>query len=276
MSWAYPHLPRNTVATTVVLLALILSGGGLVSWNKARMMTDYQQGLKHRNPRVRRNPRTPSTETLRYREKIYVFQDTPDPIVITPSERSHLIHHIPTDQKVVFITIDDGLTKDQKTASYMAARKLPVTAFLTIDGIKDNFSFFSPLAGYGTTIQNHTMTHPVMPKLAYEKQKEEICYNSESLQVLYGRRPQLFRPPYGEYNDDTLRAAAACGIKATVLWSAVMQGGLLHYQTPATSLKSGDIILLHYKPELQQDLELLIRSIHEQGFQIGQLEDWIR
>lgn len=276
MSWAYPHLPRNAIATTVVLITLILSGGGLISWNNARIITDYQQGLKHRNPRVRRTPRTLSTEALRYREKIYVFQDTPDPLPIMPSERSHLIHHIPTDQKVVFITIDDGLTKDQKTAKYMAARKLPITAFLTIDSIKDDFPFFSSLAQHNTVIENHTVGHPVMPKLPYEKQKEEICHSSESLHLLYGRRPQLFRPPYGEYNDDTLRAAAACGIKATVLWSAVMQGGTLHYQTPATSLKPGDIILLHYKPELQQDLELLIRSIHEQGFQIGQLEDWIR
>ena len=29
----------------------------------------------------------------------------------------------------------------------------------------------------------------------------------------FGKRPTLFRPPYGNYNQDTLRAAKSCGIK---------------------------------------------------------------
>lgn len=214
-------------------------------------------------------------EILRRQENISIYKHRPRPFEVPRSDKSHVVFRIPTEERVVFITIDDGVTKDHPASEFMRARKLPITAFLTISDIDDNFAYFSILQKDGTDIENHTVSHTAMPKLPFDKQRDEICQASDILHQRYGKRPSLFRPPYGEYNDDTLKAAATCGIKAVVLWSAVMQGRTMHYQKEP-QLKPGDIILLHYKPELKQDIEAVLKAAREQGFKIGRLEDWIK
>jgi peptidoglycan/xylan/chitin deacetylase (PgdA/CDA1 family) len=273
MRWYHPRLPHNSIAATLILLTLILLGGGVLSWHKAWLSIRSQQELQATSSTT--SIRIPKSESLRLREKIHIFNSQPTPLVVQPGERSQLVHHIPTNERVIFITIDDGITKDSPAAEFMQDRKLPVTAFLTINDIDDNYPYFATLQKDGTDIENHTVSHAVMPKLPFDQQRVEICHTSNVLRDQYGKKPTLFRPPYGEYNDDTLRAAAVCGIKAVVLWSAVMQSGVLHYQdTPG--LKPGDIILLHYKPELKQDLKAVFKAAEEQGFKIGRLEDWIK
>ncbi len=61
----------------------------------------------------------------------------------------------------------------------------------------------------GVTLNNHTLHHPYLPGLSYAEQKREICGMQDVIEKRYGERPTLFRPPYGNYNRDTLRAAKA-------------------------------------------------------------------
>ena len=275
MSLTHPRLPNNSIAATLLVLSLILCGGGLMNWHKDWMFIANYRDLE----RTGRNPtnafRPPRPEVIRRREKIALEQTVSSPVSIAASDKTPVISRIPTSEPVVFITIDDGITKNGDAADYMADRELPITAFLTLQAINNDYDYFGDLAKDGTSIQNHTVNHPNLPKHPYDSQKNEICSTSDTLEGKYGKRPKLFRPPYGEYNDDTLRAAAACGIKATIMWSVVVQNGALNYQREP-GLKPGDIILMHYKPELKNDLEATVRSIREQGYKIGQLEDWVQ
>lgn len=275
MRFSHPRLPHNTIAATLLLLSLIFGGGGLLNWHKAWITKKYEHELFKRDRSQVVNIPLHTPEILRRREHIKIFKEPIAPVTVQPSDKTPVLSHVATTQPVVFITIDDGITKDINTSEFMQARKVPITAFLTIHDIKEDFAFFTALAKQGTTIQNHTLMHPSMPMKPFEEQKHEICGTSDILGQQYGQRPTLFRPPYGEYNDDTLKAAAACGIKATITWNVVVQNGALQYQQQS-GLKPGDIILLHYKPELKQDLQATFRSIHEQGMQIGRLEDWIK
>ena len=183
---------------------------------------------------------------------------------------------IPTTEPVVFVGIDDGWIQTPDELDWLASHHLPFTLFLTNNGIKNDYGFFQKLQDAGMTIQDHTLSHPHLAKLNFDQQKTEICQTADIYQSVFGRRPTLFRPPYGEYNDDTRRAAASCGIKAVVMWHVVIgTGGDVQYQSVNHHLQPGDIVLMHFRPEFLADVKALSKEVEQNHLQIGRLEDWL-
>ena len=75
--------------------------------------------------------------------------------------------------------------------------------------------------------------------------------------------PVLFRPPYGRYNQETLEAAASCGITHVVLWKVVVSDGRI--TTQGGPIRRGDIILLHYVKSLDKSLRALDVKLRSLG-----------
>jgi peptidoglycan/xylan/chitin deacetylase (PgdA/CDA1 family) len=118
------------------------------------------------------------------------------------------------------------------------------------------------------------MTHRLLSRLPYAEQKQEICGEAELEARQYGKRPILFRPPGGDYNQDTQRAAAACGMKAVVIWIAKANGGSMQYQI-GHSLRPGDIVLMHFRPEFRSDMQAFLDAQKVAGLHTELLEDWL-
>lgn len=72
-------------------------------------------------------------------------------------------------------------------------------------------------AEHGHEIMNHSDTHPHINQLSEEKIKEEIVRCADKIEAVTGRRPTLFRGPYGEYNNTVISCAEALGHK-TLQW----------------------------------------------------------
>ncbi|MEU0808846.1 polysaccharide deacetylase family protein [Streptomyces sp. NPDC005970] len=192
-----------------------------------------------------------------------------------------IIDHVPTHDKVVFVTIDDGAEKDPAFIQQAHDLGLPFTAFLTDDVASGDYGYFEQLRRLGNGIQNHTLTHPRLPDLEFEEQAHEICGQQDVLAHQFGTRPYLFRPPYGAVDDDTVRAAAACGVRALVMWSAEMKADGLEYASGGR-LHSGDIVLAHFRGPAQQEgrtmtdvMTELLREIQAEGFAVARLEDYL-
>ncbi|MEU6233968.1 polysaccharide deacetylase family protein, partial [Kitasatospora sp. NPDC047058] len=192
---------------------------------------------------------------------------------------------VKTADKVVFITIDDGAEKDPKFVEMLTDLKVPVSMFLTRDIVKDNYGYFKPLQALGNHVQNHTVDHPVMSKIAPEKQKSEICDAQSALTQQYGAAPLLFRPPFGDgANTPALNGSVQqCGPRAIVLWRESMQIHDMQYQAADKKLKPGDIILAHFRgpkelkgATMTQMFGDLLARIQEQGFAVARLEDYIQ
>lgn len=193
-----------------------------------------------------------------------------------------VISRVPTRDKVVFITIDDGAEKDPRFVRMMRQLKVPITMFLTDAIIKDDYGYFKPLQRLGNTIQNHTITHPNLPTLSLAAQRAELCDQQQKLTREYGKAPVLFRPPYGNYNTATLQAVKDCGPKALVLWKETMQIHRLQYQSADHHLHPGDIILAHFRgpselkgETMTQMFSALLRLIGQQGFAVARLDDYV-
>ena len=207
------------------------------------------------------------------------------PIKLTRTGKVPVIDRVPTDQKVVFITVDDGAEKDPKFIAMMRDLKVPITMFLMNDAIKDDYGYFKPLQALGNSIQNHTLHHPAMNTISETRQKAEICGDQKIITDEYGTAPFLFRPPYGAgaHSTELNEAVQACGPRAIVYWTESMQITGMQYQTADKKLHDGDIILAHFRgpSELKGETMTamfanLLKRIHEQGFAVARLDDYIQ
>ncbi|AEM80714.1 polysaccharide deacetylase family protein [Streptomyces violaceusniger] len=192
-----------------------------------------------------------------------------------------IVRQVPTDQRVVFVTIDDGIEKDPRFVEQARELGLPFTGFLTDNVIGDHYDYFDRLRRLGNPMENHTLTHPSLAGMAYDDQVREICGQRDNLWDHFGQAPRLFRPPFGEYDETTLRAAGFCGARTVVLWRAEMETHGLAYRS-GDHLLPGDIILAHFRgPEQLEGQSMtdwitgLVRAIQAQGFTIGRLEDYV-
>ncbi|MEU1512918.1 polysaccharide deacetylase family protein [Streptomyces sp. NPDC005811] len=193
-----------------------------------------------------------------------------------------VISEIPTREKIVFLTFDDGAEKDPEFVTMMRELKVPFTMFLTDAAIRSDYGYFKKLQALGNGVQNHTLTHPDLRTLGASAQKQEICGQQTRLKDEYGTAPRLLRPPYGNWNEDTRAAAASCGLEAIVLWRESMQIKNMQYQSPSGKLHPGDIILAHFRgpselkgTTITEMTANLLRHIQEQGFTVAALEDYL-
>ena len=202
---------------------------------------------------------------------------TPTDIPSTPSRDGlvPVLTRIPTTDQVVFITIDDGYTRDPRVVSLLAARHIPVTPFLTVGAVRRHDSYFAQVqAATGQHVQNHSVTHPRLKGRSLAAQEAEICGASTTLASWFGESPWLFRPPYGSYDDTTRRAATACGVSALVLWDVSLPHDVLRYAS-GTRFRPGDILLIHWRPGLARDLPIALAAIAAAGLRVGGLQDYL-
>lgn len=204
-----------------------------------------------------------------------------------------VVSMMPTKRKVVFLTIDDGWEQDPGFVQQVRDERVPITVFAMRDaveakGVPDQaggtaryvgagkWDYFRQLRDAGAPVESHTLTHPDLRTLGYAAQRREICGSARLIGEELGRRPELFRPPYGSYNTDTLRAAKSCGMDTVLLWSATVQpGGKIAYQVPDKKLRPGDILLMHFRPGLAHDFRVLVNKIKRRGFALGDLRAYL-
>ncbi|MFF9912205.1 polysaccharide deacetylase family protein [Streptomyces sp. NPDC013457] len=215
------------------------------------------------------------------------FAAPPAPPRVKPVKRSPggpvpVISEIPTKDRIVFITIDDGAEKDPEFVTMMRELKVPVTMFLTDSAIRADYAYFARLGDLGHGVANHTLTHPNLRTLGRDAQSREICGQQRKLAKEYGAKPRLFRPPYGNWNEDTRAAAGSCGVDAIVLWREAMQIKNMQYQRADGKLHPGDIILAHFRgpaelkgTSMTRMTANMLRHIQEQGFTVARLEDYV-
>ncbi|MEU2710942.1 polysaccharide deacetylase family protein [Streptomyces sp. NPDC007205] len=191
-----------------------------------------------------------------------------------------VMDHVPTHDRVVFLTYDDGADKDPRFVDMVRELRLPLSMFLTDSVAGPGYGHFARLHRLGAGIQNHTLDHRALSGLPYAGQRAEICGQQDRLGARLGLRPRLFRPPYGSYDTTTLRAASDCGISTLVLWRAAMTPTDLVYAHGAHHLRPGDIILIGPDettgPSLRDRTVRALRRVQQRGLTVGRLEDYLR
>jgi len=205
------------------------------------------------------------------------------PITLSVSDPK-VFSHVPMTDKVVFVTIDDGIEKDPKFIQMVKDFQIPITISLADVLIRDDYAYFEKLyeTGY-ISIQNHTVTHPLdMPGLSASRQLDEISGQQDKLHKEYGTTPYIFRPPGGNYDATTIHSVREAGLKGLMLWKEAMQISDMEYQTSAHRLTPGDIILCHFRGPAQLHGETMVhmmtrlyKHIQAQGFTVADVTKYV-
>lgn len=131
----------------------------------------------------------------------------------------------------------------------LEAYEAKATFFIGGAWADDNVDCLKAIAEKGHEIGNHGYFHKAHDKLSFAKNQEEIENCNRFIQTVLGKTPTLFAPPSGAYNDETLRACKALGMK-TILWSKDTidwrdKDAALIYKRATKNVTRGDFILLH-------------------------------
>ncbi len=198
----------------------------------------------------------------------------PKPVSLPADGSAPYLSRIETDQPVAFITIDDGGNKHPEAPKLLAAAKVPVTLFLTTDMVRDDVGYFAELQRRGAVIEAHSISHPQLQGRPYDFQKRQVCGSADELGQWYGRRPKLFRPPFGDKDATTMRAVRDCDLRAAFFWKETVDKGRVRFQE-GDRVQRGDIILMHFRPAFPDDFIAALRAIHQAGLTPALLEDYI-
>ncbi len=132
----------------------------------------------------------------------------------------------PSTCKAIALTFDlcpvrNGAGYDAPLIETLLARHIPATFFLSGRWAeKHEAEVRTLLAVPYFEIGTHGQAHAHLPLLDDDRQRTEIQEAVALLEARYGRHAALFRPPYGEYNDATVRIAQALGLRF-ILWNVV-------------------------------------------------------
>ncbi|MFE7984176.1 polysaccharide deacetylase family protein [Streptomyces cellulosae] len=188
---------------------------------------------------------------------------------------------VPVKEKVVFLTIDDGAEKDPEFLRMMTELQVPYSAFLSDYLVEEDYGYFKDMQKRGVALHNHTLHHPYLPGLSRAEQKREICGMQDVIQKRYGTRPVLFRPPYGNYDKSTLRAARSCGITHVPLWNEEVFADHWEYREWDRKIHPGDIVLSHFRGREDWDgtmrdmIRRFLDKVTAEGYAVARLEDYL-
>jgi peptidoglycan/xylan/chitin deacetylase (PgdA/CDA1 family) len=134
----------------------------------------------------------------------------------------------------------------------------------------------------GHTIGNHSNTHPHSSKLSLEENKQEIMEVHKKVKDLLGVDINLYRPPFGEYNDTVINAAESCGYYPiqwdvdSLDWKNYGVEAEVNQVLNHKHLGNGSIILFHNDAKFTPDaLESIIKGLRDKGYEIVPISDLI-
>ena len=199
------------------------------------------------------------------------------PVAAAPArEPDYVIERVETKDKVIFITVDDGSHLSRETTRYIRNKRIPITTFALPEPLNHHRRrFVNLLRQTGMTFENHSQTHRSLSAMSYRGQRAEICAGNREIRRVINRSPMFLRPPGGALNDDTTRAAKACGLARIVLWNVVADYGSIVRSGVGTGLQAGDIVLLHYLDSLPKSLDNVLREARKRGLRPALLRDYI-
>ncbi len=140
--------------------------------------------------------------------------------VFEQEERLVPIYQVETPDKKIAISFDAtwGAERTPKILEILREYDIKTTYFVTGIWMREYPDWVKKIAEEGHELGNHTDSHPHLSQLSAEQITEELKNVEDMVLELTGKRTKLFRPPFGEYNNNVIKTADDLGYK-TIQWS---------------------------------------------------------
>lgn len=152
-----------------------------------------------------------------------IVQNNMDSIAVSaqpqPAKKNLPIYCVDTDEKKVAISFDAawGADDTEELLTILKNNDVKATFFLCGYWIDKYPEEVKRIYEEGHEIGNHSNTHPHGSQISLEQNKNEIMEVHKKVKDLLGYDMNLYRPPFGEYNDTVLQAAKEVGYH-TIQW----------------------------------------------------------
>lgn len=206
----------------------------------------------------------------------------PASVYFNASMRKVPIYSVNTSENRVAISFDAawGADKTEKIMEICNEFGVKATFFLVGFWVEDYPEMTKKIHDNGFEIGTHSNTHPDMTKLSTTDQKLELETSANLIQNITNKKVELFRPPFGAYNDSLINTAESLGL-TTIQWSvdSLDWKGLSAMEITnriLNGVRSGSIILCHNNSDHILDaLPIVLDRLQKKGYTVGPVSDLI-
>lgn len=198
------------------------------------------------------------------------------------SERLLPIYYVKTEQKKIAISFDCawGVDYTDKLLETMDQEQVKCTFFMVEFWTKKYPDYVKKIFDYGHEIGTHSATHPHMSKLSKADIERELSTSTEAIESITSKKVEVFRAPYGEYNNLLINTAKEKGLY-TIQWDvdSLDWKDLTAEQICSRVLsrvKNGSIVLFHNQGlHTHEALPIIISELKNQGYEFTSIGDLI-
>ena len=194
------------------------------------------------------------------------------------------IYCVQTDEKKVALSFDAawGNEDTQEILNILKNHDVHVTFFMTGDWVEKYPDDVKAIYEAGHDLGNHSETHPNMSQLSNEQKTEELMLVHKKVKELTGEDMYLFRPPYGDYDDEVILNAKENGYYTiqwdvdSLDWKDYGVDSIVDTVVNHKNLGNGSIILCHNGAKYTKDaLDAMINGLQEKGYEIVPVSELI-
>jgi len=191
---------------------LLLAVAATVGWTDGGLAEDSLRQAPHHAaaPRARQAARITTTRK-RPREQAKRARLTRADRGAVPGEP---VRYLDDGPKVIALTIDDGPSPVYTPQILAVLERYRVTAAFAMIGVSAAYhpGIARDVADAGHVIVNHTWDHANLAWLGAAATRAEISRASDAIHEATGRRPGMFRAPYGVWSPTALECCASEGL----------------------------------------------------------------
>ncbi len=192
------------------------------------------------------------------------------------------VYSVETEKKQVAISFDAawGADKTQGIMDILEEYEVGGTFFLVGFWVDKYGDLVKEIDERGFEIGTHSNTHPDMTKLSADAMEKELTTCVDMIENITGKNVELFRPPYGAYNDTLIKTSEKLGL-IPIQWSVdSLDWKGISAQEITTRIinnaKNGSIILCHNNSDHILDaLPMILDRLTAQGYTVTSVGDLV-
>ena len=187
------------------------------------------------------------------------------------------IYCVQTEKPQVALSFD-AAWGNEDTAQIMdilAKHQVKVSFFMTGSWVEKYPEDVKYIASQGHDLGNHSQNHKNMSQLSAEEIRRELAQVHDQVKALTGQEMTLFRPPYGDYDDQVVTVSRGMGYYPvqwdvdSLDWKDYGADSIVRTILDHKHLGNGSIILMHngakYTPAA---LDAVITGLKDAGYEL--------
>ncbi len=188
------------------------------------------------------------------------------------------IYSVDRNDNKISISFDCAYGADytEKLLEILDEYNVKCTFFMVEFWVKKYPDLVKKISQKGHEIGTHSKTHPKMSTLSKNEILEELRSSIKAIEDITGKKVELFRPPYGDYDNDLITACEELEIYPiqwdvdSIDWKDISKEQITSRVVSKT--KSGSIILCHNNGlNTAKALPYVLSNLKEKGYEFVEI-----